>query len=480
MKLKALLQDVETKSVYTFDPEITNVTDNSSKVRRQGLFVCIKGNSFDGHDFAQKAMDRGAVAVICERDIGIKNSIIVEDSRKAYAQICSAFYSKAHKKLRMIAVTGTNGKTTTSYIIKKILESSGLKTGLIGTVNVTIGKERYPADLTTPDPVDLHRYLMLMNIAGCDACVMEVSSQALEQERVYGINFDCAVFTNLSPEHLDYHKTMQNYARAKSKLFEMSKVSVINSDDEYAPLMLRSSAGKTYTYGTDENADFRAEKICLSADGVDYSLSYKGKAYRVAFPGMGIFSVSNSLAAVSAASVLGVDIPKAIREAERFEGISGRMEKIDNSFGINIIIDYAHTPASLENAAKTLKEIYDGRLITVFGCGGDRDKDKRPMMGKIACENSDFVFITSDNPRTENPEMIINDILSGINTKNYYRITDRKLAIKSALYSAVKGDTVLIAGKGHEKYQIIGNQKIYFNEREIIRKLLEDKARFGK
>ncbi|MBP3939748.1 MAG: UDP-N-acetylmuramoyl-L-alanyl-D-glutamate--2,6-diaminopimelate ligase [Clostridia bacterium] len=478
MKLKALLQDVETKSVYTFDPEITNVTDNSSKVRRQGLFVCIKGNSFDGHDFAQKAMDRGAVAVICERDIGIKNSIIVEDSRKAYAQICSAFYSKAHKKLRMIAVTGTNGKTTTSYIIKKILESSGLKTGLIGTVNVTIGKERYPADLTTPDPVDLHRYLMLMNIAGCDACVMEVSSQALEQERVYGINFDCAVFTNLSPEHLDYHKTMQNYARAKSKLFEMSKVSVINSDDEYAPLMLRSSAGKTYTYGTDENADFRAEKICLSADGVDYSLSYKGKAYRVAFPGMGIFSVSNSLAAVSAASVLGVDIPKAIREAERFEGISGRMEKIDNSFGINIIIDYAHTPASLENAAKTLKEIYDGRLITVFGCGGDRDKDKRPMMGKIACENSDFVFITSDNPRTENPEMIINDILSGINTKNYYRITDRKLAIKSALYSAVKGDTVLIAGKGHEKYQIIGNQKIYFNEREIIRKLLEDKARF--
>lgn len=478
MKLKALLQDVETKSVYTFDPEITNVTDNSSKVRRQGLFVCINGNSFDGHDFAQKAMDRGAVAVICERDIGIKNSIIVEDSRKAYAQICSAFYSKAHKKLKMIAVTGTNGKTTTSYIIKKILESSGLKTGLIGTVNVTIGKERYPADLTTPDPVDLHRYLMLMNIAGCDACVMEVSSQALEQERVYGINFDCAVFTNLSPEHLDYHKSMQNYARAKSKLFEMSKVSVINSDDEYAPLMLRSSAGKTYTYGTDENADFRAEKICLSADGVDYSLSYKGKAYRVAFPGMGIFSVSNSLAAVSAASVLGVDISKAIREAERFEGISGRMEKIDNSFGINIIIDYAHTPDSLENAAKTLKEIYDGRLITVFGCGGDRDKDKRPMMGKIACENSDFVFITSDNPRTENPEMIINDILSGINTKNFYRITDRKLAIKSALYSAVKGDTVLIAGKGHEKYQIIGNQKIYFNEREIIRKLLEDKARF--
>ncbi len=478
MKLKALLQDVETKSVYTFDPEITNVTENSSKVRRQGLFVCIKGSSCDGHDFAQKAMDRGAVAVICERDIGIKNSIIVENSRKAYAQICSAFYSKAHKKLRMIAVTGTNGKTTTSYIIKKILENSGLKTGLIGTVNVTIGKERYPADLTTPDPVDLHRYLMLMNIAGCDACVMEVSSQALEQERVYGINFDCAVFTNLSPEHLDYHKTMQSYSRAKSKLFEMSKISVVNSDDEYAPLMLRSAAGKTYTYGTDESADFRAEKICLSQDGVDYNLSHKGKTHRVTFPGMGMFSVSNSLAAISAANVLGIDTLKAIREVSRFEGISGRMEKIDNSFGINIIIDYAHTPDSLENAAKTLKEVYGGRLITVFGCGGDRDKEKRPVMGKVACENSDFVFVTSDNPRTENPETIIDDILTGINTKNYYRITDRKLAIKSAIYSAKSGDTVLIAGKGHEKYQILGTQKIYFNEREIIRKLLEDKARF--
>lgn len=478
MKLKALLQDVETKSVYTIDPEITNITDDSSKVRNSGLFVCIRGSKCDGHDYARKALDRGAAVVICERDIGIKNSIIVENSRKAYAEICSAFYGSTHKKMKMIAVTGTNGKTTTSYVIRKILEGSGLKTGLIGTVNVIIGKEKYPADLTTPDPVDLHRYLMLMKIAGCDACVMEVSSQALEQERIYGINFDVSVFTNLSPEHLDYHGTMQNYAKAKSKLFEVSKVSIINADDNYASVMKESAVGRVFTYGTLENADFKADKIRLTGDGVTYRLVHKESENHITFDGMGIFSVYNSLAALSVAKVMGINTDKAIRDVARFDGIAGRMEKVENTFGLNIIIDYAHTTDSLENALKTLKTVYKGRLLTVFGCGGDRDKEKRPLMGKIACENSDFVFITSDNPRTENPDEIINDIVQGIDTQNYYRITDRKLAIKSALYSAKAGDTVLIAGKGHEKYQISGTQKIYFNEREIIRRLLEDKARY--
>ena len=478
MKLSALLQDVETKSVYTTDPEITNITDNSQKVRSSGLFVCIRGSGYDGHDFAQKAMDRGAVAVICERDLGIKNSIIVENSRKAYAEICAVFYGSAHKTLRMVAVTGTNGKTTTSYIIRKILENSGCKTGLIGTVNVVIGKEKYPADLTTPDPADLHRYLMLMKIAGCEACVMEVSSQALAQLRVYGINFDCAVFTNLSPEHLDYHKSMQEYAKAKAVLFENCKVSVINEDDEFSELMKKRAVGMVVTYGVNEKADFFADKLKLSPDGVSYRLNFKGKENYITFDGLGKFSVYNSLAALSVASVIGVDIDKAIRAVARFDGIAGRMERVENSQGINVIIDYAHTPDSLENALKTLKSVYSGRLITVFGCGGDRDKDKRPLMGQIASENSYFVFVTSDNPRTEDPEEIIREIVQGISGKNYFRITDRKLAIKSALYSAKVGDTVLIAGKGHEKYQILGTQKIYFNEREIIRNLLEDKARF--
>lgn len=478
MKLQALLQDVETKSVYTMNPEITNVTDDTAKIRRSGLFVCIKGLKYDGHDYALKALEKGAEVVICERDIGIKNSIIVPDSRKAYALIASRFYGSAHKKMKLIGVTGTNGKTTTSYLIRKILEDSGCKTGLIGTVNVVIGKEKYPADLTTPDPIDLHRYLMLMNIAGCRACVMEVSSQALAQDRVYGINFECGVFCNLTPEHLDYHKTMDEYSHSKAKLFEMCKTSVINIDSRYSSLMLSKAAGRKITFGIDSEADFKADKIKLMTDSVSYRMNSKNSDYHVSFDSIGTFSVYNSMAAICTGTAMGVDADRAIRSVSRFEGIAGRMEKVRNSAGINIIIDYAHTPDSLENALKTLRSIYNGRLITVFGCGGDRDKEKRPAMGKIACELSDFVFVTSDNPRTENPDRIINEITYGLDKNRFFKITDRKLAIKSALYSARKGDTVLIAGKGHEKYQILGTQKIYFNEREIIKIILEDKARF--
>lgn len=478
MKLRALLQDVETKSVYTLNPEITNISDDTRKIRNHGLFVCIRGETHDGHNFAQKALDKGAEIIVCERDVGIKNSIIVKDSRKAYAKICAAFYGSAHKSMRIIGVTGTNGKTTTSYLIKRILDDSGVKTGLIGTVNVVIGKEKYPADLTTPDPADLHRYLMLMKIAGCDTCIMEVSSQALAQDRVYGINFECSVYTNLSPEHLDYHKNMQAYAKAKSELFAASKVSVINADDGYSPTMLGNAVGKTYTYGVRDDADFLADKIRLTADGVVYRFCHKSDECYVSYGSPGNFSVYNSLAALSVAKIMGINVDRAVRSVSRFDGILGRMEKVKNSHGINIIIDYAHTPDSLMNVAETLKSIYNGRLITVFGCGGDRDKEKRPLMGEVACKYSDFVFVTSDNPRTENPEYIINDITRNLDKSKYFRITDRALAIKSALYSAKAGDVVLIAGKGHEKYQILGTQKIYFNEREIIRKILEDKARF--
>ncbi len=478
MKLQTLLQDVETKSVYTLNPDITNISSDSGRVRHSGLFICIKGKHHDGHDYAMKALDRGAEVVICERDIGIKNSVIVEDSSKAYAKLSAAFYGNAHKSMRMIAVTGTNGKTTTSYLIKKIFDDAGCKTGLIGTVNVVIGKEKYPADLTTPDPSDLHRYLMLMKIAGCDTCIMEVSSQALHQQRVYGINFDCAVYTNLSPEHLDYHKTMEDYAEAKSVLFESSKISIINADDRYSLKMLEKAAGKTCTYSISSAADYTADKIRMTADGVTYRLSHKSDEYHVPFDGMGIFSVYNSIAALSVADAMGLNMDRAIRSVSRFDGISGRMEKVKNQFGLNIIIDYAHTPDSLRNVCETLRSIYGGRLITVFGCGGDRDKEKRPLMGEVACRCSDMVFVTSDNPRTENPEEIINDITRGLDKTKFFKITDRTMAIRSALYSAKAGDTVLVAGKGHEKYQISGTQKIYFNEREIIKKLLEDKARF--
>jgi len=478
MKLKALLQDVEMKSVYTMNPDIRGITDSTEKIRHDGVFVCIEGERTDGHSFAQKALDKGAAVVICQRDIGIENSVIVEDTRKAYAQMCANFYGNCHKKLKIIGITGTNGKTTTSYILRKILEDSGYKTGLIGTVNVIIGSEVYPADLTTPDPADLHRYFMLMSIAGCDACVMEVSSQALSQQRVFGIDFDCSIFMNLSPEHLDYHKNMDAYAKAKVKLFEHSRSAVINGDDPYAEMMKSKCSGRIVTFSADSYTDIRAENIRLDRDGVTYNLIADDISYPVSVGMMGNFNVYNSMAALSAAYVFGADLNRAVRSVSRFDGIRGRMEKIENTSGINVIIDFAHTPDSLENVLKTIKSVYDGRIITVFGCGGDRDKSKRNLMGKTAYEYSDKVFVTSDNPRTEKPENIIEEITKGLPSENLFRITDRTQALKSALNCAKAGDTVLVAGKGHEKYQILGTQKIYYDEREIIRKLLEDKARF--
>lgn len=478
MKLKALLQDVETKDVCTVNPEITNISDDSDKIRSSGVFVCITGGRADGNDYIHKALDRGASVIVGERNSNSDNYITVKDSRKAYAVMCSNFYGSCHRSLRIVGITGTNGKTSTSYILKKILEDAGHKVGLIGTVGVLIGQERYPADLTTPNPVDLHRYFMMMKAARCDICIMEISSQSLVQDRVYGINFDCGVFTNLTPEHLDYHKDMESYAKAKSLLFSSSKVSVINADDDYADYMKKASLGRVISFSVDAEADFRARDIKLSDRGVGYTLSAGGADYPAVYGGMGKFSVCNSMAAVAAAQVLGVDIEKALLSVARSEQIAGRMEKVENNFGINIIIDYAHTPDSLENALKTLKSVYGGRLITVFGCGGDRDKTKRPLMGEIACKLSDIVFVTSDNPRTEAPEAIINDISSGIKSSSVFKITDRTSAIKAAVFSAKKGDTVLIAGKGHEKYQIIGTQKIYYNEREIIGKLLNEKENF--
>ena len=478
MRLSALLQDVETEKVYASDCEITNITDNTEKIRRGGVFVCIKGENSDGHDFVRKALEKGASVIVSEHDTGAENSVIVADSRKAYALMCAAFYGNCHRKLRMIGITGTNGKTTTSCILREILEGSGYRTGLMGTVSVVIGSEKYPAELTTPDPADLHRYLMMMCTAGCDTCVMEVSSQALVQQRVYGIEFDCAVFTNLSPEHLDYHGTVENYAAAKALLFKNSRCAVINADDGYSEIMKNVCGGDILTYGIENPADITASKIQNDRSGVTYYLHTGREEYPVIFGMTGVFSVYNSMAALAVAFLFGADMGRAVRCVSRIDGISGRMEKLYNSLGINIIIDFAHTPASLENVLKTLRSIYDGRILTVFGCGGDRDKSKRHLMGETACRYSDKVFVTSDNPRTENPEAIINEITDCLEYDNFYKITDRTLALKSAVSSAKAGDTILVAGKGHEKYQIIGTQKVYYNEREIIRKLLDDKARF--
>ena len=473
MRLQELLDGIEIKNGYSLNPEISNVTDDSRKVRNSSAFVCIKGKRNDGCDYARKAVERGAAVVICDRDIGVKNCIVVDNAREAYAIMCANYYGNCHRRLKMIGVTGTNGKTTTSFIIKKILENNGYKVGMISTVEVVIGNEKYPADYTTPDPSVLHRYFYMMKMAGCDVCVMEVSSQALAQKRTYGINFDIGVFTNLSREHLDYHGTMEDYAKAKALLMKNSDVSVINSDDDWAQFMKENAKGKVVTYGINSQSDLKAENIKLDFDKVEYSLTSNGESFDIVYNVIGRFSVYNSLAALAVGIIMKADMKRAVKAVAETGNVKGRVEKIKNSRGINVLIDFAHTPDSLENVLKTVKDIYDKRLITVFGCGGDRDKSKRAVMGMIACEYSDLVYVTSDNPRTENPDKIIDDIVKDLDEGSYIRITDRTQAIKAALAEAKEGDTVLIAGKGHEKYQILGKEKIHFDEREIVKQILE-------
>ncbi|HCT16318.1 MAG TPA: UDP-N-acetylmuramoyl-L-alanyl-D-glutamate--2,6-diaminopimelate ligase [Ruminococcaceae bacterium] len=478
MKLYELLDGVEVLGGYPLNPEISSVTDDSRKVRNSSVFVCVKGKKNDGHDYARKALERGAAVVICDHNIGIRNCIVVENTREAYALMCANYYGNCHRKLKMIGVTGTNGKTTTTFIIKKILEENGYKVGVIGTVNVMIGNEKYPSDYTTPNPSVLHRYFYMMKMAGCDVCIIEASSQALSQERTYGIHFDIGVFTNLTREHLDYHGSMEEYAKAKAILMQNSSVCIINADDSYAEMMKRNAAEKVVTYAVDGNADIKAENVKLNHGGVVYTLVCENGRYEIAYDVIGKFSVYNSLAALAVGIVMKADMKRAVRAVAEMKTVRGRIEKIPNNRNIHILIDFAHTPDSLENVLKTVRDIYDKRIITVFGCGGDRDRTKRPLMGRIACKYSDLVYVTSDNPRTEDPDRIIDDIVGDIDKNNYVRIADRTQAIKAAIVEAEPGDTVLIAGKGHERYQILGTEKIHYDEREIVKQILDNGANF--
>lgn len=478
MKLYELLDGVEVLGGYPLNPEISSVTDDSRKVRNSSVFVCVKGKKNDGHDYARKALERGAAVVICDHNIGIRNCIVVENTREAYALMCANYYGNCHRKLKMIGVTGTNGKTTTTFIIKKILEENGYKVGVIGTVDVMIGNEKYPSDYTTPNPSVLHRYLYMMKMAGCDVCIIEASSQALSQERTYGIHFDIGVFTNLTREHLDYHGSMEEYAKAKAILMRNSSVCIINADDSFAEMMKRNAAEKVVTFAIDGNADIKAENVKLNHGGVVYTLACESGRYEIAYDVIGKFSVYNSLAALAVGIVMKVDMKRTVRAVAEMKTVRGRIEKIPNNRNIHILIDFAHTPDSLENVLKTVRDIYDKRIITVFGCGGDRDRTKRPLMGRIACKYSDLVYVTSDNPRTEDPERIIDDIVGNIDKNNYIRTADRTQAIKAAIVEAEPGDTVLIAGKGHERYQILGTEKIHYDEREIVKQILDNGANF--
>lgn len=471
MKLSALLQGVETTSAFR-DVEIERVTDKDTEITKNTLFVCIDGNRTDGHSLALKALKNGAVAVVTSRNLQIDGQITVADSRKALAVIAANFYGNPVKKLKIIGITGTNGKTSTTFFIKQILESMGAKCGIIGTVENFSGEGSVDSVLTTPEPMELHRLLKQMAENNCEYCVMEVSSQALSQQRVHGISFSAAALTNITGDHLDYHINMENYINAKLSLFEQADFACVNIDDENAQKALDSIKCPVKTYSASNNsADYTAKNIVYNKESVNYffvGLDCIGKI-NIQIPGR--FTVYNSLCAASILLGLGYSIDKISKSAQLVAPVKGRAETVAVPRSFRVMIDYAHTPDGLLNILNCVREITTGRVITVFGCGGERDKTKRAEMGKIAGRYSDIAVVTSDNPRTENPLLIINDILCGMEKckSRLAVIENRRQAIEFALSKAKKGDTVLLAGKGHETYQIIGTEKIPFDERKIVK-----------
>ena len=415
-------------------------------------------------------LEKGAAAVVCERDLGLENQIIVDESRAVYSIVCANYFGNPASKLKIIGLTGTNGKTTTTFLIKQILDNLGKKTGLIGTVQNMVADEVYPAHYTTPDPYELQSLFAKMVKAGCEYCVMEVSSQALAQGRVAAVQFELAVFTNLTQDHLDYHKTWENYFNSKKLLFENCKTALTNLDDENGMKIVEGMPCEVKTYSVgNNNADFTARNVCFSASGVKYEL-LTDRIGRVSCPIPGRFSVYNSLCAIASAITLGFDFESVLRAIAKCGGVKGRIEVVPTDTDYTVIIDYAHSPDGLENIIRSLREIAEGRVVTLFGCGGNRDKTKRPIMGEIASELSDFCIVTSDNPRNEKPSDIIKDILEGMkNTKTPYKVIEnRKEAIFYALDNARDKDIILLAGKGHETYQILNEGTIHFDEREIV------------
>lgn len=474
MLLSALLKGVG-NILPSQDVEIENVTDKLSEVKKNTLFVCIDGDSFDGNDFIPYAEKKGAVAVISEKATKAKISVKVPSSRKALSVIAANFYGNPAKKLKIIGITGTNGKTTTSFLVRHILESAGKKCGLTGTIQKFTGTKSFSSTLTTPEPLELQKIFCEMAENGCEYCVSEISSQALSQSRTEGVHFCASAITNITPEHLNYHLNMENYISAKLHLFDSSDFAVLNIDDKNISNNKNKINCRWISVSLKERtADYFAENIMSTAAGVEFDLLHD-KIYKAFIPLPGIYNVYNALCAVAVCSQMGIDIQMCIDALKLFRGVEGRCEKIPTNRDFSVIIDYAHTPDGLENIISSAREFTENRIITVFGCGGDRDKSKRSVMGKIAGELSDIAVVTDDNPRTENPVRIICSILEGLgNTKCHYAVvSDRKDAIGLALKIAEKGDTVLILGKGHEKYQITSNGKIPFDEKEIIQEFLK-------
>lgn len=477
MNLNEVLAGVEISGDVCLQTEITALCRDSRKVQAGCAFVCITGTSVDSHAFAASAVAEGAAVVIAERDTGVPQQVLVKNSRLAWAIMCANWFHRPTDRMKLVGITGTNGKTSTSYLLKAILEQAGYRVGLIGTIQNMIGDRILKAGHTTPDSYELQEMLSDMADAGCEYAVMEVSSHALDQERVAGCQFEAGVFTNLTQDHLDYHKTMENYAAAKKRLFSRCKTAILNKDDAWYPMMSEGLSCGVVTFSAQDNsADYTARNIRCRPDGVDFECVGVGVIGRIRLATPGRFSAYNALAAATCAMALDIPFDTVKTALCGFGLVKGRAEVVPTGQDFTVVIDFAHTPDGLENICETLNTCKAGRLVTVFGCGGDRDRSKRPKMGATVARLSDFAVVTSDNPRSEEPQAIIDDILEGMSgTKTPYTVIPNRVeAIRWAIKHAKPGDTVLLAGKGHETYQILKTGTVHLDEREVVADALQE------
>ena len=471
MKINDLLKNIATQKISgSVETEITGIFYDSRQVRSGGLFVAFSGQQTDGAEYIGDALKRGAGAIVSEYPSDSEAGVVhiqVEDARKTLGLLANSFYGNLSQKLRVVGVTGTNGKTTVAHLLRDILQAAGHQTGLLGTVAYEVGNHKIPAKRTTPEAPEIHNFFLKMVHADCDHAVMEVSSHAIDLHRVHGIDFSLAIFTNLTQDHLDYHKNMEEYFLVKSKLFPSNQPSVINLDDPWGKRLVEMNAANSSlcTYGFSPDSDVRALDEKLNEHGSTFTVQTPWGTGKVKTQLLGRFNIYNALAALAAGGMLGLELDQMIHSLSKIPAVSGRLERVSTRKKYHIFIDYAHTDDALQNVLKTLREICAGRLVVIFGCGGDRDRKKRRLMGRVAANLADHIVVTSDNPRKEKPEEIIAEILEGIpSLEEVEVVVDRREAIRAGVLGLKKKDILLIAGKGHETYQELRDTIIPFND----------------
>lgn len=479
MKLTELFEGIAYEGVLP-DAEATLVTQDSRRAAPGAVFVCAKGRTTDGHRYAKAALDAGAACIVTEHPLGLEREVTVDSGRKAYALLCHRFFGNPAEKLRLVAVTGTNGKTTVTTLIKQVLEQTGHKAGLIGTIHTEIDTMEVPAKYTTPEAWDLAALLARMVMAGCDTAVMEASSQALDQLRLWGLTFDVGVFTNLTQDHLDYHGTFEEYYQAKKSLFRQVRTMIVNIDDSYGRRLVQECAGgpEILTFSTqDDTADYTAHNVELDAAGVRFEMVGKGFIQRIRFPMPGTYSVHNALAAAAASIALGISSADASRALAATRGVRGRCEVL-YSGDFTVLCDFAHTGDAIEKVLSGIAPFVKGKLIVLFGCAGERDAEKRPLMAAAVVKYADFIVLTSDNPRKEDPYDIIKDVEPGLKAskKPYLVEVERRTALRRALSRLRSGDVLVLCGKGHEDYQVIDGMTLYLDEHRIVNDWLREKG----